>query len=123
MCRAHLCQPVCTMAKARERSAHPTLLPGPPQPTAPPPLPQIGGRVTIPRSEHEWKITGVRSEGRHVDLELPGTYLTRFRVDADTITFVDRVAPIAPKPARDTAAIWSALLRFNERICSDLTMT
>ncbi|WP_433963847.1 hypothetical protein [Tunturiibacter gelidiferens] len=58
------------------------------------------------RSDSEWKITSVRSEGRYVNLELPGTSLTRFNVDASTLQFTDRVAPKTPEPARrDLSAI------------------
>jgi len=68
-------------------------------------MPQVGDRVIPEGSDSEWKITSVRSEGKYVDLELPGTYLTRFRQDASTLKFVDRVAPKTPEPSRDTSAI------------------
>jgi hypothetical protein len=47
----------------------------------------------------------VSSSGKYVDLELPGTYLTRFRQDVSTLKFVDRVVPKTPEPSRDTSAI------------------
>jgi hypothetical protein len=50
----------------------------------------------------------VRSESS-VDLELPGTYLTRFRQDVSTLKFVDEVAPKTPEPSRDTAAIFDRI--------------
>ena len=56
------------------------------------------------RSESVWKIMGVRSENS-VDLELPGTYLTRFRQDVSTLKFVDEPVVKAPEPSRDTSAI------------------
>jgi hypothetical protein len=90
------------MAKARKKAAHPTL---PLAPPSPPPMPQIGDRVIPEGSDSEWKITSVRSEGKYVDLEMPGTYLTRFRQDVSTLKFVDRVAPKTPEPSRDTTAI------------------
>jgi hypothetical protein len=93
------------MAKARKKDEHPSLPLEAPAPVHKPPPPQVGDRVTIPRSEHKWKITSVRNEGRLVNLELPGTYLTRFGVDTAMVTFVDRVAPKAPEPAYDTSAI------------------
>jgi len=93
------------MAKVRKKVAHPILPLGPPQPPAPPPTPQIGDRVIPPRSESEWKVTSVWPEGKYVDLELPGTKLTRFHVETISIKFVDRVAPKTTEPARDTSAI------------------
>lgn len=84
------------MAKTRKKSDQPTLpLTAPPPPAKPIP-PQVGDRVRIPRSEFEWKIMSIRSE-KSVDLELPGTYLTRFRVDVDTLEWVQRVAPKTPQ--------------------------
>src|ERR1700722_18433225 len=97
-----LCYAVSTMAKARKKAAHPTL---PLAPPSPPPMPQVGDRVILVGSDSEWKITSVRSEGKYVDLELPGTYLTRFRQDVSTLKFVDRVASKTPEPSRDTSAI------------------
>src|ERR1700733_15691675 len=91
------------MAKARKKAAHPTL---PLAPPAPPPMPQIGDRVIPERSDSEWKITNVSSSGRYVDLELPGTYLTRFHQDVATLKFTDRVASKTPEPVQhDTSAI------------------
>jgi hypothetical protein len=74
------------MAKVRKQVAEPE----------PPLVPQIGDRVIPERSDSEFIITGVRSEGRFVDLELPGTNLTRFMVDVETLKFVDR----APRPSQ-----------------------
>jgi hypothetical protein len=68
-------------------------------------MPQVGDRVIPEGSDSEWKVASVRSEGKYVDLELPGTYLTRFRQDVSTLKFVDPVAPKNPRPSRDTAAI------------------
>jgi hypothetical protein len=101
---ARFCYAGRIMAKARKTSAHPTLPLGPPMVTPPDP-PQVGDRVIPERSDSEWKITSVRSEGRYVNLELPGTSLTRFNVDVSTLKFTDRVAPKAPPPVRDHAAI------------------
>ncbi|WP_433965154.1 hypothetical protein [Tunturiibacter gelidiferens] len=50
----------------------------------------------------------VRSESS-VDLELPGTYLTRFRQDVRTLKFVDKVVTKTPEPSRDTAAIFERI--------------
>jgi|ERR1700733_2833526 len=90
------------MAKASKKATHPTLSLAPP---SPPPMLQVGNRVIPEGSDSEWKITSVRSEGKFVDLELPGTYLTRFRQDASTLKFTDRVAPKTPEPSCDTSAI------------------
>jgi hypothetical protein len=68
------------------------------------PVPQVGDRVIPERSDSVWKIISVRSESS-VDIELLGTYLTRFRQDVDTLKFVDEVATKTPEPSRDTSAI------------------
>jgi hypothetical protein len=67
-------------------------------------MPQVGDRVIPERSESVWKIMRVRSESS-VDLELPGTYLTRFRQDVSTLKFVDEPVVKAPEPPRDTSDI------------------
>jgi hypothetical protein len=97
------------MAKARKKEAHPTLPLGPPQPPTPPPMPEVGDRVIPERSDSEWKITSVRSEGRYVDLEFPGTYLTRLHVDVATLKFTDRAAPKTPEPTHDNSAIFERI--------------
>jgi hypothetical protein len=51
----------------------------------------------------------VRSGGKYVDLELPGTNLTRFHVDASTLKFIDRVVPKAPVPAHDNSAVFERI--------------
>ena len=81
------------MAKARKQAAAPE----------PPPVPQVGDKVIPERSEATYVITGIRSGGEYVDLELPGTNLTRFHVDVSTLKFVDRVArkPIKSGPDSD----------------------
>jgi hypothetical protein len=71
-------------------------------------MPQVGDRVIPERSDSVWKITGVRSESS-VDLELPGTYLTRFRQDVSTLKFVDEAVTKIPEPSRDTAAIFERI--------------
>jgi hypothetical protein len=67
------------MAKARKKAEYPTL---PLAEPTPPPLPQVGDRVIPERSDSEWKVTSVCPEGKYVDLELSGTKLSRFRVEA-----------------------------------------
>jgi hypothetical protein len=93
------------MAKARKKAEHPTLPLAAPNP---PRKPQIGDRVIPERSESVWKIMSVRSESS-VDLELPGTYLTRFRQDVSTLKFVDEPVVKAPEPARDTSDIFERI--------------
>jgi hypothetical protein len=89
------------MAKAPKKSTNLTL---PLAAPSPPRMPQIGDRVIPERSDSVWKITSVRSESS-VDLELPGTYLTRFRQDVSTLKFVDEPVSKAPEPSRDMTAI------------------
>jgi hypothetical protein len=81
------------MAKARKQAVAPET----------PPLPQVGDKVIPERSEATYVITGVRSGGEYVDLELPGTNLTRFHVDVASLKFVDRVPqkPVKSGPDPD----------------------
>jgi hypothetical protein len=71
-------------------------------------MPQVGVRVIPAGSDSVWKIMSVRSESS-VDLELPGTYLTRFRQDVSTLKFVDEPASKPPEPSRDMAAIFERI--------------
>src|SRR5271163_1302004 len=89
------------MAKSPKRASHPTT---PLAPTSAPHVPKVGDRVIPERSDSVWKIKNVRSESS-VDLELPGTYLTRFRQDVSTLKFVGEPTTKASEPSRDTAAI------------------
>jgi hypothetical protein len=59
----------------------------------PPPMPKIGDRVTMPRSDSVLEVTSVSRDGDEVNLQLPGTNLQWFRVRSDTLTFVERKAP------------------------------
>jgi hypothetical protein len=115
-----LCYAVCTMAKARKKAEHPTL---PLAEPTPPPMPQVGDRVIPARSDSEWKVTGVWPEGKFVDLELPGTKLTRFRVAADTLKFTDSIPQKLQSPSKIPLPFLSALQRTNARIFSGWTMT
>lgn len=56
-------------------------------------MPQVGDKVTKPRSESVLEITHVSQDGQEVNLQLPGTNLEWFRVKTDTLTFVERKAP------------------------------
>jgi hypothetical protein len=67
----------------------------------PPLMPQIGDKVIPERSDSTWLITHVSSDGKEVNLNLPGTNLDRFRVSSDSLKFVDR-APRNSKPAVET---------------------
>lgn len=71
------------MAKPRKTTAAPE----------PPPMPKIGDKVTMPRSESILEVTSVSRDGDEVNLQLPGTNLQWFRVRSDTLTFVERKAP------------------------------
>ena len=78
------------MAKARTQAATPE----------PPPIPQVGDRVTLGSSDTVFIVTRASSDGKDVDLNLPGTNIERFRVPTDELKFVD-LAPRPPsKPAR-----------------------
>ena len=72
------------MAKPRKTTAAPE----------PPPMPKIGDKVTMPRSESVLEVTSVSRDGDEVNLQLPGTNLQWFRVRSDTLTFVERKAPV-----------------------------
>ena len=71
------------MTKPRKKPAAPEL----------PPMPRVGDKVTIPRSESVLEVTSVSRNGDEVNLQLPGTNLQWFRVRSDTLTFVERKAP------------------------------
>jgi hypothetical protein len=71
------------MAKPRKRTAG----------LEPPPMPKIGDKVTMPRSESVLEVTSVSRDGDEVNLQLAGTNLQWFRVRSDTLTFVERKAP------------------------------
>jgi hypothetical protein len=111
------------MAKARKKAAHPTL---PLAPPSPPPMPQVGDRVIPERSDSEWKITSVWPEGKYVDLELPGTKLTRFHVATDTLKFTDRIPAKAPEAIHDTSAIFERIATIQrenlERLDDDVAI-
>jgi hypothetical protein len=82
--------------------------------TAPaaPILPQVGDKVTPPRSDMVYEISRVSPAGDEVDLNVPGMNLERFRVRTDTLTFVER-KPRArtsnpftnPKPVLDVGEV------------------
>ena len=55
--------------------------------------PQVGDKVYPPNSQLVHAITRVSHDGQQVDLEVPGTLLTRFRVPTDRLTFVERKPP------------------------------
>ncbi len=55
--------------------------------------PNVGDKVTIPRSKSVLEINHVHHGGDEVDLQLPGTNLEWFRVKTDTLTFVERKPP------------------------------
>ncbi len=71
------------MAKSRKKDSVPEL----------PPMPRVGDKVIPAGSEMVYEISKVYKEGDEVDLHVPGTYLERFRVRADTLTYVERKPP------------------------------
>jgi hypothetical protein len=77
------------MPKSRKKAAAPDA----------PIMPQVGDRVTKPRSESVLEITHVSHDGDEVNLNLPGTNLEWFRVKTDTLTFVER----RPSPGKSSA--------------------
>jgi hypothetical protein len=65
-----------------------------------PPAPRSGDRVTLGTSDTVYVVTRASSDGKDVDLNLPGTNIERFRVPTADLKFVD-LAPRPPaKPAR-----------------------
>jgi hypothetical protein len=48
-------------------------------------MPQVGDKVIPERSKSTWEITHVSTDGKEVNLNLPGTNLDRFRVRADNL--------------------------------------
>ena len=71
------------MAKPRKKTAAPE----------PPPMPHVGDKVKPARSEMVYEISKVHVGGDEVDLHVPGTNLTRFRMPLERITFVERKPP------------------------------
>ncbi|HEX3374067.1 MAG TPA: hypothetical protein VHS13_07635 [Edaphobacter sp.] len=72
------------MAKSRKKASQPEL----------PIMPQVGDKVTMKGSDSVRQINRVSPSGNEVDVELPGTNLIWFRVPTDTLTFVERKAPL-----------------------------
>jgi hypothetical protein len=71
------------MVKSRKQAATPD----------PPPVPQVGDKVTIPSAKSVLEVTSVSKDGNEVNLQRPGTNLEWFRVRSDTLTFVERKPP------------------------------
>jgi hypothetical protein len=55
--------------------------------------PRLANKVKPARSEMVYEINHVHLGGDEVDLYVPGTNLMRFRVRADSLTFVERKIP------------------------------
>jgi hypothetical protein len=77
-----------------------------------PPVPQVGDKVTPPRSHMVYEISRVSPEGDEVDLHVPGMNLERFRVRTDTLTFIERKPPARtsnpfthPEPVLDVGEV------------------
>ncbi|MCU1251553.1 MAG: hypothetical protein JWQ49_4582 [Edaphobacter sp.] len=56
-------------------------------------MPQVGDKVRPDQSVMVYEISKVHYGGDEVDLHVPGTNLTRFRMPLDRITFVERKPP------------------------------
>ena len=99
------------MAKPRKNAAAPE----------PPPMPRIGDKVTIPHTKSVLEVTHVSRDGDEVTLQLPGTNLQWFRIEADTLTYVDRKPPAStsnpfttPEPAFDADEVLERIRSVQE---------
>jgi hypothetical protein len=66
----------------------------------PPPAPQVGDRVMLGTSDTIYIITRASSDGKDVDLNLPGTNIERFRVPTEDLKFVELSARAPSKQAK-----------------------
>ena len=71
-------------------------------------MPQVGDKVYPAKSEMLYEVSHVHHGGDEVDLHVPGTNLTRFRVRTDSLTFAERKPPVrtanpftSPEPVFD----------------------
>jgi hypothetical protein len=78
----------------------------------PPIAPRVGDKVTIPNSSSVLEVEHVSYDGSEVNLRRPGTNLQWFRIQADTLTYIDRKPPVktsnpftTPEPTLDAAAV------------------
>jgi hypothetical protein len=60
-------------------------------------VPSLGDQVTIGKGDSIWSVSRVSTDGREVNLEIPGTNLERFRVNVDDLNFVERTTRHKPK--------------------------
>jgi hypothetical protein len=88
------------MAKTRKKTASPE----------PPPPPQVGDKVSSPRSEMVYEICKVHQGGEYVDLHVPGTNLEWFRVRTDLSSKRTTIFIYRELPAMTRVAIRSQLL-------------
>ena len=77
-----------------------------------PPMPRVGDKVKPGSSEMVYEIMHVHHGGSEVDLHVPGTSLERYRVQTETLRYVERKPPAktsnpftTPEPEFDTAEI------------------
>lgn len=66
----------------------------------PPPAPRVGDRVMLGSSDTVYIVARASSDGKDVDLNLPGTNIERFRVPSGDLKFVELSARAPSKPAR-----------------------
>jgi hypothetical protein len=99
------------MAKSRKKVAAPEQ----------PPVPHVGDKVTA-GTDSIYAIAKVHQGGNEVDLEFPGTNLTRFRVPVDKLTYVERKTPARtstppftnPEPTFDAGEVLKRIATVKE---------
>src|SRR5438270_11369682 len=84
-------------------------------------MPQVGDKVRPDQSVMVYEILKVHHGGEEVDLHVPGTNLTRFRMPLERITFVERKPPARtsnpftdPEPVIDVSEIMERLATVKE---------
>ena len=82
------------------------------KPTADPEPPRVGDKVKPGKSEMVYTISHVSQDGKEVNLYVPDTTLERFRVQSDSLTFVERKPPAKtsnpftnPEPVLDASEV------------------
>ena len=73
------------------------------KPPAAPEPPRVGDRVRPGKSEMVYTVGHLSQDGKEVNLYVPDTTLERFRVQSDTLTFVERKPPASTSNPFTTA--------------------
>ena len=79
-----------------------------------PPAPQVGDRVSLGASDTVYIITRASTNGKDVDLNLPGTNIERFRIPTEDLKFVD----LAPRPPAKPAKLSINVDEVRERLAT-----